>query len=237
MGVVIKKLPDCEKYETRYIKYLDTIDHSFKNKGYIVRARQKKDKKKFELSLKYRSNDIYTSAAADVKLCEDYKDDIKFEEDISAKGSQLNMASVFSLRNRIKKIKELPGKTLKDYARVFPVTGRLDIDPSQKIIPVNSLVIKEMVFSPALLDFGNNMVCPVDFSVWKIKGTQKLFAAEFSFKNTFKNPVDSVSVLSNISGFAEIKKINSFFLKLNKNSLNWKLEGTTKTNLVYSAKP
>lgn len=229
MKIKIEKNSDSEKYDTRYVHYLDTPEHDINKTGYIIRVRKWKGDKKFELSLKFRSKNKEMASQADVAMIDYYEPDIKFEEDLSILGTDFNLIPVFSLRNRTKVLKQIPGKKLKKFAELFPVLSDINVDTDKKILPVNDMIITEKTFYPGVLDFGNDIKCEASISIWKLSESDrgKKFLAEFSFKN--KNYNDLVNTEIN-------PKIKKFFLELNKESKNWKALGTTKTSMVYAEK-
>lgn len=103
------------KEENKKTYYLDTVSQELRHNGFIVRVREeeKKGKKEYKLTLKYRSSDRYLAASQDLSVAEldilalKKTPKEKFEEDIlppfSSKFSRsISLASEKKIQKNLK---------------------------------------------------------------------------------------------------------------------------------------
>jgi len=171
----------------RTVQFLDTEDHTLLANGYVLRRRSRKNGNDAEYTLKYRTEDRYVAAGANVTspLTEE---EPKFEEDIAPP-----FRSRYSHALTIDVEGETP-TTLKEAAGLFPVLGKLRRDgqtcpPATRLMAVNGIQAFERVLVHE--DDGNTSETPLSVAGQKISVALILWSngrngrplvAEFSFR-------------------------------------------------------
>ncbi len=218
------------KQKNRIVQYYDTKNFDLRKKRFLIRKRTKLIGNEldttFTYTIKYINEDFNKSAAMDLTLGKGFvpKDSVLVvEADIVNGKEEVSKPTIFySAQNSIV-LNEEPGETLADYAKIFPILVTLEIDLSEKLIPVNGIEAKEYGIKPGLLDFGNNLFGEVGISVREING---LKIPEFSFDHS-------------LEGWKEIpdkskKDCEEFINHLQANAPDWYVEGKLKTAFVFN---
>ncbi len=235
MGFKVREARNPFKEYRRMVLFLDTPDHDFRKHGYVLRKRVKyngdKPRKEYELTLKYRSTELDKSAAADITVkLGGYKIKSKFEADITPiKDSLGTVRFIYSKSVKVKKLDFDPGNTVGDYAKIFPVLGKLGIPLDKKVEVVNGFVVDERKVSPGMIMFGgvNGMA---DITTWYEFGdTAVPFVAEFSYDFRIRSHNELVD--KGIENATKYFKALQFALK------DWYYPEGTKTGYVYSHEP
>lgn len=214
-----------EPFKERRTWYMDTPGKDFNATGWVLRKREeeKKGKKKFKTTLKYRSPDRFISASKDLSA-NAKKSETKFEEDLVPAFS-----SKFSHSTSVETEKDDPIKDVGDVAKLFPGIKQLGLPDDVKIRKVNGFTANEVVYHIGNFKVGNDKIrvnCCISF--WYLTGKEDMhpLAAEFSFdydrdeKAGF--PVHVCQVAKYI--FSTLQKQGGWV----------DLGGTTKTAFAYS---
>jgi hypothetical protein len=171
---------------------LDASGHSFRDRTRVKDGRR-------ELTLKFRTPDIFLAAQSTIGT---ESDEIKFEEDIAplivrtvtasnqdsaAYARPPTMRSLFS-RSATRRIKSEPSlKSLADLAGMQPglkaALRRAGVKDEALQAPLlTGERFHELVFSGALVDLGKKVNAEFDLTLWHIEGTAQPAIAELSFK-------------------------------------------------------
>jgi hypothetical protein len=191
-----------DKTKQRKVVFRDTNETCLLDRqGYIFRehTRLKDGKPDREVTLKFRSPDIFLAAARMPAT-----GDSKFEEDItpvvivsSGKPAVARFATPPSMRSLFSasETRDVPADvrltTLADVVRVFPELGtRLEtaaVAPSEAVRPGRAF--NEMVISGGTVDLGSSLDAEFDVTLWYdgLPGRGKPETAELSFKYDVKN--------------------------------------------------
>ncbi len=174
---------ELEETKQRSIVFLDTRNFTLNDNGFILRRRGKAGADKVEYTLKWRSDDRYVAAAADVRKGDVGSDEeLKFEEDIAAP-----FRSRYSRSNSIKvKADRQTPSTLGAAAKLFPALGTLQRDllpcqPETPLLAVNNVHAFERVFAGPVLTFGQAKAT-VALIFWSDGDEGRPLVAEFSFR-------------------------------------------------------
>lgn len=162
----------------RTVEFLDTEDHTIRANGYVLRRRVKKSGKG-EYTLKYRTEDRYEAAGADVST-NPPGDKVKFEEDIAPP-----FRSRYSHSSKIDQADDAPD-SLGQAAKLFPALGQLRRDgmtcpPSTRLSAVNGIRAFERVLEEKGLDLLGQKI-DVALILWSNGPTGRPLVAEFSFR-------------------------------------------------------
>jgi hypothetical protein len=217
------------KQKHRVVHYYDTQYFDLRKKGFLIRKRTKLIgthlDSTFTITFKFVDEEYDRAAITDLTLGEGYipKDSVLVVEAdfVNGKSEDSKPTIFYSAQNSIV-LNEEPGETLADYAKIFPILVTLEIDLSEKLIPVNGIEAKEYGIKPGLVDFGNNLLGEVGISVREING---LKIPEFSFDHSME-------------GWKEIpeknkKECEGFINHLQANAPDWFVEGKLKTAFVF----
>ena len=213
----------------RVVHYYDTQYFDLRKKGFLIRKRTKligtQLDSSFTITLKFVDKEYDRAAITDLTLGEGFisKDSVLVVEAdfVNGKSADSKPTILYSAQNSIV-LNEEPGETLADYAKIFPILVTLDIDLSEKLIPVNGIEAKEYGIKPGLIDFGNNLLGEVGISVREING---LKIPEFSFDHGLDN--------WNQIPEKNKKECEEFINHLQANSPDWFVEGKLKTAFVF----
>ncbi len=236
LGIEVRESRQPFREQRRKVYFLDTPDHDLRKHGYVLRVRVKyngnKPRKEYNLTLKYRSTDLQKSAQADITVAlKGYKTKAKFEADITPiKDSLGTMRFIYSKSVKVKKLDFSPGNTIGDYAKIFPVLGKLGVPLDKKLEIVNGFIVDERKVSPGMFVFGGGINGMVDITTWYEFGdTSSPFVAEFSYDFRFMRHNEMID--KGIERASEFFKALQFALK------DWYYPEGTKTGYVYSHKP
>jgi len=236
LGIEVREARRPFREIRRKVYFLDTPDHDLRKHGYVLRVRVKyngdKPRKEYNLTLKYRSTDFEKSSQADITVAlGGYKTKAKFEADITPKKDSLGtLRFIYSKSVKVKKLDFNPGNTLGDYAKIFPVLGKLGIPLDKKLEIVNGFIVDERKVSPGMLVFGGGINGMVDITTWYEFGdTSEPFVAEFSYDFRIRSHNELVD--QGIENATRYFKALQFALK------DWYYPEGTKTGYVYSHRP
>ncbi len=232
--------------EARKTYYLDTETLELQRQGFIVRVREeeKEQKKKYKLTLKYRSSDRYLSASqhlatAQTSELQQAKIEPKFEEDILPP-----FRSKFSNSISIKSKQKINLNTIDDFKTIFPSLKELNIADQQELKIVNNFIANEAVFKLNYRIIFNQRV--KDFQIkpclsfWYLLGNNKQelpLVGEFSFDYDLEpKQLESLAKDNNeLEIFAPqvVRGANQLFTAIQK-QVNWlNFNSTTKTSYAY----
>ncbi|HET7233449.1 MAG TPA: hypothetical protein VFJ16_25790 [Longimicrobium sp.] len=201
----------------RETSFLDTRDDSFRNLGWILRARREEGK--VDLTLKFRCPDRLLAALKDASSTEKGKP--KFEEDIVPP-----FASQYSRSNTLKNRDDgiLP-ETVAEAAALFPALGTLGIIAQTPLETVGGLVVNEIARRVGGFRFGDGPILEMSHTFWYVGDTRDHFpmVAEFSFEFA---PKDGEFPLETVKGGSEI------YRELQAQAGWLDVAGTTKSSLV-----
>ena len=191
-----------DKSTQRRILFRDTHESCLLDReGYIFRerVRQRDGKPDREVTLKFRSPDMFLAAARTTKA-----GGSKFEEDIaplvagsSGKGGPAKFVTPPSMRSLFSasETRDVPADarfaTLADVFRLYPDLGirleRAGIQPSEAL--QSGRAFNEMVISGGTVDLGGNLDAEFDVTLWYdgLPGRGKPETAELSFKYDVKS--------------------------------------------------
>jgi hypothetical protein len=211
-----------EAADRRRLCFLDTPDETINLNRFVFRQRTEQSGKT-EYTLKCRSADRYVAAGAKLKAGEGYRDDAKFEEDISAP-FQVRFSHSNTVAGAAK-----PPETLGQAAELFPILGKLQRDgrrcPAKlELRPVNSLEAFERVFKGPELKF-DKVVAEVALILWSDRDDGRPLVAEFSFRYEDKDEKFHHKAARLAMDYFEELQL-----------LDWCVpEGRTKTQFAYRA--
>jgi len=210
------------KEERRQTSYLDTSELALHQHGFSLRLREEtKTPAEFQINLKYRAADRYTSAAQDVSSTQDAT--TKFEEDVLPP-----FVSKFSHSSSIKtgNLPEL-GRISK-VAALFPAVRGLNI-PDVPVKTINDFKAFEVVRKLCKFKFGDTLAIKASLSFWYLtkKEDEWPLVAEFSFDYD----VDQEPEGGRLEEFpAEVVSGANRFFRALQTQTGWlNLSGTTKT--------
>lgn len=187
----------------RLIVFRDTEACLLNGNGFSFRERTRLKDGRRELTLKFRTPDLFLAAQSQIGADDD---DVKFEEDIAplvertiaASGKESaafarppTMRSLFS-RSATRRIKSEPAlKSLADVSALYPgldaALRRGAVEGAALAAPLLSGErFRELVFSGALVDLGD-VDAEFDLSLWHTTGTAQPAIAELSFKYDVDN--------------------------------------------------
>lgn len=211
----------------RDVYYLDTEEHNFRNKHYILRIRQKFDgelaRPYYEIGCKFRHQSLTRSAQANVDLNTSFPQDLDLEEDLILTNKR-EFISFFSLRNRLKKYSGPLFTTVGEASMIFPILGKLAPHRNLLLNTVNNLIISERKYTPGLLQLSKKLTIEPTISIWYQFEKSEPLVAEFSFKHAISSGVSYEKLAS---------ESFTFFSRLHKELNSWLAEGTSKTNFTY----
>lgn len=241
--------PDDEtgwyKLEKRKTYYLDTEALELQRNGFIVRVREeeKEQKRKYKLTLKYRSGDRYSSASknlaiAQIEALNSAKREEKFEEDIIPP-----FTSKFSHSISLKYKKEISFQTIDNLKTIFTGLQELNIPNNQELKIVNNFIANEVAFKLnhriAFTQETKDFQLKPCLSFWYLLGIQPELplVGEFSFdydldQEQFELIAKDKNQLERFP-YQVIKGANQLFTAIQK-QVNWlNLNSTTKTSYAY----
>jgi hypothetical protein len=231
---VVKKTRNTHEVKTRYLEkpaherltwYMDTHDKDFNAAGWVLRKREeeKKGKKKFKTTLKYRSADIFISASKNLSA-RAKKSETKFEEDVVP-----IFSSKFSHSTSFETEKDVQIEEVRDVVKLFPGFKELNLGDMVNIRKVNGFTAREVVYHIGNFRVGDDNICVnCCISFWYLKEKRDMYplVAEFSFDYDRDEK----------AGFPVhvCKAAKRIFSTLQKQGGWVDLSGTTKTSFAYS---
>jgi len=209
----------------RHLAYLDTADFAFNKKGYILRLRQAEPVTypqgalpKSDLTLKFRSADQALSASKDVSPAPGVSGKGKFEDDVVFQDGALK--DVFSKSAKIDAV-GFSGKTVEQFAGLYPALGTLWLAPAAAIGVVNDKRVEEHVFEPGTITLPGGVMADAALTVWRFDKAGEPCIAEFSFAfAAAPEPAETAA--------------RAYMTALAKAAGDWTYHGGgTKTELIY----
>jgi len=220
------------KQKNRIVQYYDTKNFDLRKKKFLIRKRTKLIGNEldttFTYTFKYINEDFDKAATMHLVLGEGYipKDTVLVAEADIVNGKNADSKPTILYSTKISTIiNKEPGELLSDYAKIFPILATLDIDPSEKLMPVNGVEAKEYNIKPGIIDFGNNLLGEVGMSVREINGYK---IPEFSFDHSLEGWKDIPDKSK--------KDCAEFINHLQANAPDWYVEGKLKTAFVFDQK-
>ncbi len=219
--------------EPRYrdIVFLDTPDFALYRNAYILRVRRSyagtEPASAYELTLKYRGQDIGRAAKMDLTPAKEYAGRNKFKEELLLVSSQLGgMRSIYSHTCQLRKLSEAPGPTLADFTRIFPHLETLGLDPKATIGPAAPEPVQEALYDLGTFGFRGSKTAKVSMAVWRNTATRKILIGEFAYETHFRH----------YGRLHAVPKLRSerLYRLLQRETGAWVELGTTKTSLYYA---
>ncbi len=219
----------------REVMFVDTADFRLYNNSFILRRRTEyQDGFPIgdpEIVFKYRSNDLETTRAVDVRpqIAGPYR--IKFKMEGLPLKDQVGSYRLLYAHNCIFPVSSVHAgdrTNLKTIAKALPAIAGLIGEMEGKVELVNSTLVEEVLLDLGMIDFGKGMVAKANISLWRSLGDHKVMCGEFAYQTRFERG-DEVDALVR-------QRVEELFIKLQQIASGWLLLGTTKTGLVYRLK-
>jgi hypothetical protein len=187
----------------RHVVFHDTKDGFLNVNGYLLRERTSLKDGRRELTVKFRSPDIFQAAQSWIGAA---GGKAEFEEDIAplirrtftrsgevrvAFARPPTMRSLFSKSVTVRIDGDLAIESLRNVTALFPGFGgalrKAGLDKETFRAPLESGErIHELVFNGALVDLGDNVEAEFDVTLWYAEEAAELMIAELSFKYSTK---------------------------------------------------
>lgn len=230
LGIDATTNPEIDDNFVREVLFYDTAHFDLYNHSFILRKRTFYDKgwprPDHELVLKFRHADVDVAAAVDVHptIAGDAK--IKFKEELLLLRNQLGgIRSVFSHGVELISPRIALDHGLADIAKAFPALGQLQVPPTAKMALVNSVAVEEIETTLGELDFGHALEAKATIAVWRNRASEASMVGEFAFQCKFHRYSDLHKKARALS--------EEFYKRLQLDTREWVLLGTTKTAMVY----
>jgi hypothetical protein len=170
--------------------------------------------------LKFRSEDRYLAAAADVSTNGDLEGDSKFEQDLKPP-----YVSIFSRSTKAEIDHDLAIESLADVTELFPGLEAAELGDAV-LAPVGGLTVEELVLGELAIDFGKEEA-DMSITLW-YAGGELPEVAELSFKYKSKSEnYDAKSVRRAKALFHQLQELDAWVAP----------ESLTKTAFVYADDP
>lgn len=221
---------DVEEKERR-TWYLDTNTYElYCNNNFLLRVRKEEKSEEYDVTLKCRHPDRYSSASHDlsssVKVVE-----IKFEEDIITP-----FVSKFSLSASLKGEQEPRFNTIKDLVSVFPELD-LGIDLDESLSRVNNFEAIEISSEIGKIMFAGDKNVKAYLNLWYSLSEEKPpLIVEFTFNYGAKEQDEGKKTLLEEYSHSLVLGAGAFYKSLQKDSIVDSHTTKTKTDLVYQKK-
>jgi len=195
----------------RQVVFLDTDACSLNANGYLLRERTRMKDGRRELTVKFRTPDIFLAAQSWIAAA---GGDVEFEEDIAplirrtftrsgkvavgfAKPPAMRSLFSHSVTRRIES--DLVIGSLRDVTALLPDLGgalrNVGVKKRMFDAPLRSGErIHERVFGRALVDLGDNVDAEFDITLWFVEGAAEPMIAELSFKYKTRKGVAAAGV-------------------------------------------
>jgi hypothetical protein len=187
----------------RHVVFRDTEGGLLNANGYLLRERMRVRDGRRELTVKFRTPDIFQAAQSWIVAA----DDAEFEEDIAplirrtftpagevhvAFAQPPTMRSLFSQSATVGIEKDFAIRSLRDVIGLFPgfATALRRIGIDEEIVRTrlrSGERVHELVFNGALVDLGENVDAEFDLTLWYADETAEPMVAELSFKYATNN--------------------------------------------------
>lgn len=227
---MIDESPRWHTPQVRDVTFFDTPRFDLYRRSYILRRRTPyrgdKPGEKFELTMKFRHPDPDLAWRTTVDHAKRLPGIVKFKEELLLVGTELGgMRSVFSHTSQIKNQSMKLGRTLGDWARIFPTVLDSKVAKGSAIVPVAKVGIEEVLFDLGIIHFGGGRNAKVNLAVWRERDTQRVLIGEFAFETAFKH-------------YGRLHprpkhRSERFYRLLQRETGAWVELGTTKTKLAY----
>ncbi len=221
------------KLKHKEISFFDTENLDLRKAGFLIRQKVKfKDGQKnpgFEYGVKYRQSNPIDALSADLTLSEGYTpkyDEIELESDVvyySLLNGERDIR--YSVSNSIK-LDVVPGNTLGDFIKIYPILGTIGLSPSTPLQLVGGVSADEWMITPGKLDFGDGLFGRIDMTIWNVQTENgELRIPEFSFDHSFLDDRDFEE--------AAMKRCESFINKLHDFKPDWTSPGALKAAFLF----
>lgn len=216
--------------QLREVTFFDTPRADLYRRSYILRRRTPYDGdapgRSFELTMKFRHPDPDLAWRTPVTHAKGLPGIVKFKEEILLVASHLGgMRSVFSHTCQLKKQSMKLGRTLREFARIFPSLAGSGVAPSARLAPVGK-GIEEVLFELGVIHFGGGRNARATIAVWRDRDTRTVLIGEFAFETSFKHYGRQHPRPKHRS--------ERFYRLLQRETGAWVDLGTTKTALAYA---
>lgn len=221
------------KLKHKEISFFDTEDLDLRKAGYLIRQKIKyKDGHKkpgFEYGVKYRGSNPKEALSADLTLAEGYTpkyEKIELESDVVYNSIENGGRDIkYSVSNSIK-LDAVPGITLGDFIKIYPVLGTIDLSPSAPLYKVAGVSAEEWMVVPGKFDFGDGLFGRVDMTIWIIQHENgEMRIPEFSFDHQFFEERDYDE--------ASMKRCTDFIDQLQNFQPDWVSPGALKAAFLF----
>jgi hypothetical protein len=243
-GVAYHHTPKLDQRpEVREVLFLDTGDFHLYNHAFILRRRIAYEDgfpvDDPEIVFKYRSPDMMTAQAMDVRprISGNYKIKFKIEllplkERVGGVRRLLAHNVEFGLSQAPEAdrlaMSSLDNMSLPELQHLFPPLEVISCDGPADVALVNQCIVEELMQDVCELDFGHHTRAIANVALWRSRGDHQAFVGEFAYQLRFNGPDD-------ISHKA-LHACERFFIELQHVAADWLSLTTTKTGAVYRLK-
>jgi hypothetical protein len=232
-----------QRPEVREVLFLDTGGFHLYNNAFIVRRRIAYEDgfpvADPEIVFKYRSPDMMTAQALDVRprIAGKYKIKFKLEvmpltDHIGGMRRLLSHNVEFGLSQAPEAARlvmtHLGHMSLPELAAIFPPLQVISCDGPDDVALVNQTIVEELLQDICLLDFGHHTAATANLGLWRSRGDHYAFVGEFAFQLRFDGAHDV--------SYKALQACERFFLELQQVAGDWLALKTTKTGAVYRLK-
>jgi len=216
--------------QVREVLFYDTPEFDLYNNHFILRKRTFYDqgwpRPGHELAFKYRTPELKSAAAVDVRPQLGGHDEIKFKEEFLLERDRLGgMRSVYSHGCVLTSPNIELERGIEDIARAFPTLKRINIRPRTKMELVNNVAVEEVQNTMGVIHFGHHFKGKTTIAIWRSRALEKSLSGEFAFQCKFDR-IDEVSKES-------LELSEEFYKRVQLDCAEWINLGTTKTAMVY----
>ncbi len=221
--------------QIREVLFLDTKDFMLYNNAFILRRRITYEDGFLmgdpEVVFKFRHPDLKKAAEMDVRpiISGDYR--IKFKAEALPLKDKIGSYRLLFSHNAefpLSAVHQEDRTSMATLLQVLPPLRTLKTSKNTKIELVNHTAVEEVLLDIGMLDFGKGVEAKANVAVWRTRGDQKQLVGEFAFQCKFQR--------GNEFHEKARKRVEEFFLLLQKVSQDWISLGTTKTGAVYRLK-
>jgi hypothetical protein len=216
----------------REVVFGDTADFRLLHSGFILRRRipyvDGFPSDEPEIVFKFRGPDRQRAAALDVRPAIPGKFRVKFKAQILPLHERLGGYRLLYSHNCQFGISQVPvgdRRAVSFIARTFPVLESLKTSKEERIEFVNEGIVEELLLPIGTLDFGKGVTAKSDIALWRTRGEHLALVGEYSFQAKFDQR-DAMPPKPK-------RRIEEFFVGLQREFRTWIALGTTKTALVY----
>jgi hypothetical protein len=236
--VGVEFIPDPntdQRPEIREIIFFDTPDFRLYNNAFIL-CRRVSYVDGFpvgdpEIVFKFRHPEEHRATAMDVRPSIAGRYRIKFKAEALPLKDQIGGYRILYSHNcqfGLSQMHDQDKTAMATITRVLPALAVLKQSDHERISLVNEGIVEEVLLPLGQLDFGKGQVGKCDVALWRTRGEHRPLVGEFVFQ---------VKLPSRESVAERPKKLAAqFYVRLQRDVMDWLALGVTKTGMVYSLK-